>query len=402
MTGLKVDSNSAATEVITLSESGNRISVKNGFDYSYDVLFTEEDIFSTDSLLLHDVIDRHRCLVVVSETVNKLYGSKIADYFRHWSGNETFRILPLPISENIKNIETVMRICKEGKRFGLDRKSLFIAIGGGVLMDTVGLASSIYMRKLNFVRIPTTLVGQVDAGIGLKTGVDFEGRKNFIGSFHPPICVLNDFRFLRTLNAEEIRNGLAEIVKMAIISDSELFSALETNSKRIVNCYMSGSDTTFTQWINLTAARRMLEQLQANPYEKELERLVDLGHTFSPFIEMYTRHSIKHGRAVAIDIAISTEIACLIGRIDTQLHDRILSMLAALGFNLHDVKAFEAERMWQSLDSIILRRGGKLNLVIPTGIGTAGFLREAEELEKDILKQAMANLCKFQSGGHLK
>ncbi len=77
-------------------------------------------------------------------------------------------------------------------------------------------------------------------------------------------------------------------------------------------------------------------------------------------------------------------------------------MLAALGFNLHDVKAFEAERMWQSLDSIILRRGGKLNLVIPTGIGTAGFLREAEELEKDILKQAMANLCKFQSGGHLK
>jgi 3-dehydroquinate synthetase len=392
---LKVDPETASMKVLELSDCGNRISVKNGFNYSYDVLFAEGDILSTDSQLLCDVIDRRKCLVVVSQTVNMIYGRKIEHYFSSRLTDEAFRILPLPISENIKNMDTVMRICEEGKRFGLDRKSLFVAIGGGVLMDTVGLASSIYMRKLNFVRVPTTLVGQVDAGIGLKTGVDFAGTKNFIGSFHPPVCVLNDFKFLHTLDTEEIRNGLAEIIKIAIVSDPELFSALENNCKRIIGCYRIGSDTALTKWISVTAAKRMLEQLQANPYETELERLVDFGHTFSPFIEMHTRHGIRHGRAVAIDIAISTEIACLLGRIDIKSHDRIFSMLDGLDFNLHDEKVFDEERMWQSLDSIALRRGGKLNLVIPTGIGKGDFLRRGEELDRGILRQALENISSF-------
>lgn len=396
---MKVDRSTAGTEGMVLSKSENAISVRNRFDYSYDILFTGEALLSAGNSLLHDMIAGRKCLVVMSETVNALYGRQLEDYFRQWFKEDAFRILALPLNENTKNIDTVMKVCGEANRFCLDRRSLFVAAGGGVLMDIVGMAASIYMRKLEYVRIPTTLVGQVDAGIGLKTGVDFEGRKNFIGSFHPPAGVLNDFRFLRTLDAEEIRNGLAEITKMAIVADAELFSTLESVSNRVVDYYMTGTNVALTQKINTTAVRRMLEQLQVNPYENDLARMVDFGHTFSPFLEMHTGHRIRHGRAVALDIAISTEISSLLGRINAESHDRILTLLVEFGFHLHDGEAFDAERMWQSLDSIILRRGGKLNLVIPADTGRAEFLRDERELQKSVLCEALANLRDFDDGG---
>lgn len=397
MAGSEVEATHAGTTGISLSAAGNTISVRNRLSYSYDVRFAAEDVLSPDNPALHDAIGGRRCLIVMGNRVGALYGTRLLNYLRQWSDNKKFDILTLPVSENTKNMDTVMRICAEGKRLNLSRKSLFVAMGGGVLMDCVGLASSIYMRKLDYVRIPTTLVGQVDAGIGLKTGVDFEGRKNLIGTFHPPVCVLNDSRFLRTLGADEIRNGLAEIAKMAIVSDAKLFSMLKDNSRRIVDCYASGSDESLTRRINVRAVMRMLEQLQANPYETNLERLVDFGHTFSPFLEMHTRHRIRHGQAVAMDMAISAEISCLIGRTDAEYRDSILSMLADFGLSLHDAEAFDAYRMWQSLDSIVLRRGGRLNLVIPAGPGRAEFLHEGEELDVRTLRQALENIAVFQT-----
>ena len=375
----------------------NAISFSGRLDYSYDVLFSQEDILSVDNSALRDLTAGRKCMVVMSETVDRLYGGRVRDYFRHGPESEKCCILTIPVGENTKNIDTVMRICKEGRRFGLDRRSLFVAMGGGVLTDVVGMASSIYMRKLNYVRIPTTLVGQVDAGVGLKNGVDFDGVKNFIGSFHPPVSVLNDFRFLRTLDAEEIRNGLAEIAKMAIVADVKLFSTLERNSREIVDYYKNGTNPDLTREISISAARRMLEQLQLNPFENSLRRLVDFGHTFSPFLEMHTDHRIKHGRAVAVDMAISTEISYLLGRIDARLHDRILSMLTDFGFNLHEGGAYDVGLMWQSLDSILLRRGGKLNLVIPTGPGKADFLSDRSELERSVLGSAIENISGFQT-----
>ncbi len=402
MTGQMPEYSSAGATDISFSDEGNTISVRNRFNYSYEVLFAGKDILSAGNPTLHDAIAGRKCLVVMGEKVNAIYGKRVEDYFRRWFDRGTFSMAALPVSEHTKNIETVMKICAEGKRFGLDRRSLFVAIGGGVLMDAVGLASSIYMRKLDYVRVPTTLVGQVDAGIGLKTGVNFEDGKNFIGSFHPPTAVLNDFRFLRTLSAEEIRNGLAEIAKMAIVADAGLFSMLENNSTGIVHWYTSGENETLTREINIRAAGRMLEQLQLNPYENSLERIVDFGHTFSPFIEMHTGHRIRHGRAVALDMAISAEISCILGRADTTFRNRILSMLSAFGFSLHDDEAFDAELMWQSLDPIILRRGGKLNLVVPTAGGRGEFLRDKMELEKAVLEQALANLNGYRPGDLLE
>jgi 3-dehydroquinate synthetase len=402
MTGMKVDRSTSETTGIVLSEGGTTISVKNRFDYSYDIIYAGEALLSAGNSLLHDMIAGRRCLVVTSETVNALYGRQIEDYFRLWFEDDQFRILALPVNENKKNIEAVVNVCREANRFCLGRRSLFVAVGGGVLMDIVGMASSIYMRKLDYVRIPTTLVGQVDAGVGLKTGVDFEGSKNFIGTFHPPAAVLNDFRFLRTLDAEEIRNGLAEITKMAIVADAELFSLLENVSKNIVNYYITGTNVELTQKINIISVMRMLEQLQSDPYEKNLARMVDFGHTFGPFLEMYTGHRIKHGRAVALDMAISAEISYLLGRASAELHDRILKLLVDFGFHLYDNEAFDTERMWQSLDSIVLRRGGKLNLVIPTDIGRAEFLRDKGDLQKEVLNEAITNLRDFNEGGCLK
>ncbi|MEM3852089.1 MAG: sedoheptulose 7-phosphate cyclase [Methanomassiliicoccales archaeon] len=383
-----------------ISSSGynKKITATNKLDYSYDVIFTDDDMLSPRNPILGDALKDRKCFVVMSKRVSELYGERVRHYLSHWLEDDKFRIMTIAVTERTKNIETVMQICSEAKRFKLDRRSLFVAIGGGVLTDCVGLASSIYMRKLSYIRIPTTLVGQIDAGIGLKTGVDFEESKNFIGTFHPPIFVFNDARFLRTLGPAEIRDGLAEIIKMALVSDAELFSTVEKNKERIIDCYLTGSDEALIQRVNILAANRMLEQLQENPYEMRLERLVDFGHTFSPFIEMHTQHRISHGQAVAMDMAISTEISRLLRRTDDAYHDRILSLIADLGLELYDKEAFDIDGMWKSLESVILRRGGRLNLVIPARPGKAEFLHEAHELELKILREACENLSRLQNG----
>ncbi len=371
--------------------SGSKIRANFSLSSSYDIIF-EERMLDIEAGTLAGMIGGKKCVFILSPRVTKLYHGLLQSYLQHWLEPAMFSIVTLPVTEETKTFETAMKMCSVAAEFGLDRKSLLVAMGGGVLMDTVGFAASVYMRRINFLRIPTTLVGQIDAGIGIKTGVNFGDRKNFIGSFHAPAGVINDSTFLRTLDPREISNGLSEIVKIAVVSDRGLFDMLHDSRHSLLSSYRGAQGSELVRKINSRSSERMIEQLSDNPYEKELERLVDFGHTFSPFMEVQSGHRIRHGHAVALDIALSTEISSVLGLISDSFYGEIMELLEDIDFTLYDAEVFDAQGMYQSLDSITLRRGGRLNLVLPCGNGGATFLRERSEFRLSTLKSAILRL----------
>lgn len=157
--------------------------------------------------------------VVIDETVNQLYGAKVIQYFE--ARQVVFKILPLPTTEENKSLELVTKILEEVHGFGIDRRSEpIIAIGGGVCLDVVGLAASLYRRRTPYIRVPTTLLSYVDASVGAKTGVNFAGGKNKLGSYVPPVATFLDRLFFQTLPPRQISNGLAEMLKVLDVARS--------------------------------------------------------------------------------------------------------------------------------------------------------------------------------------
>lgn len=160
-----------------------------------------------------------RRFVVIDETVNQLYGSKVTQYFE--ARKVVHKILPLPTTEENKCMELVTKILEEVHHFGIDRRSEpIIAIGGGVCLDVVGLAASLYRRRTPYIRVPTTLLSYIDASVGAKTGVNFAGGKNKLGSYIPPEATFLDRSFIQTLPKRHISNGMAEMLKVLITAVS--------------------------------------------------------------------------------------------------------------------------------------------------------------------------------------
>lgn len=371
----------------------SHISVLDNSKLEYKIVLTE-NIFNIGNKTIINYCQDNKILIILSESVNKFFYSEINEYFNFH--HDKFKIITIPTTEYNKNVENAINICKEGKDFGLDRNSLMIAIGGGILTDLVGFAASMYKRKIDYIKIPTTLVGQVDAGIGIKTGVNFGDSKNFLGTYHPPLATLNDIKLLSTLDDLDILCGLAEIIKMAIVKDSYLFELIESNYINLIsNCFQDNKKV--SQQVIQRSIIRMLEELDGNFHEHILERIVDFGHTFSPFIEVHTNYRISHGIAVALDIAISTELNYIRSGISKIDRDRILKLILDIGLEIYDEETFDRDLMWKSLENIVLHRGLKLNLVVPAGIGESSFIRDVNEISPELLEQTFVNLKDYST-----
>lgn len=241
-----------------------------------------------------------RRLIVIDSTVDRLYGDKIRHYFLHCGVTAVYHVIEA--HEVVKSWDSVSSCVSAMAAAGIDRRNdPVICIGGGVLLDIVGFAASIYRRSTPYIRIPTTLIGLVDAGVGIKTGINFGREKNKIGTYAAPTVSYIDSSFLRTLNRRHIANGLAEIFKLALIKSTDLMFLLERHGNSILDdgffeahhTLVATADTIIT-----TAIQLMLEELQPNLWEKNLERCVDFGHTFSPTIEMKDLPKLLHGEAV--------------------------------------------------------------------------------------------------------
>jgi 3-dehydroquinate synthetase/predicted NBD/HSP70 family sugar kinase len=328
---------------------------------------------------------RVRRLVVVDAMVHELYGGAIRAYFD--SRGIGYELLRLAVSEDLKGADLALRIVRELDRFGLARRrEPLIAFGGGVLMDVVGFAASLYRRGVPYVRVPTTLVGIIDAGVGIKTAVNYRYGKSRLGTYHPPVRVLLDRTFLRTLDSRHVRNGVAEMAKIAIVKDRTLFELLEASGPSFVR-------TKFQQTPEaLVAIRRavtgMLDELRANLWETKLERLVDFGHSFTAPIEMRATPRVLHGEAVAIDMAFSTVLAAERGMLSEPDCDRILRLLERLRLPLsHELVT--APGFVSALEETTRHRDGRQRLPLPTGIGSGTFVNDVEPPE---IERAVARL----------
>jgi len=374
------------------------LDVKRGRDWIYEVncgrdlryIVKITDLFlDASNTELSDALKGRNCLIITTPTVHRLYYKQLM-YQLH-SHQVRAELLVLDCDEKSKTIDSVNRISRYALEMDIDRNGALVAFGGGVCSDLVTVAASLIRRGVKHIRIPTTLLGQVDASIGIKGGINFRGRKNYLGCFYPPEAVLISPQLVQTMTQREIRSGLAEIIKVALIGDADLFGAVELNGKALVESRFARPQESAYRIIQ-SSVRMMLEELEPNIYEdRTYQRLCDLGHTFSPLLEESSGFSLRHGEAVAIDIALTSMIALELGYITEKDTERIIRLLLELEFQLCD-PLLTIKLCDNALRTSATLRGGDINLVLPTAIGAATFVVSAGELPSTLIQRALNRL----------
>ena len=371
---------------------GQRWEVRVQRPIAYDVIKAPALFDPANDLLMSFGNPHGRRFVVVDGAVDRLHGERIRGYF-HERGVEV-RIQVLPGGEEHKNIEIYQDIGRALDAFPIHRRDEpIIAVGGGVLTDVVAFVAASYRRGVPHLKVPTTLMGYVDASLGIKAGINFNGNKNRLGAFEPPLAVLLDRAFLPTLPRRHLVNGVCEIIKLAIIRDAGLFQRLERDGARAVaTCFSEAAGEAILDG----AIGGMLEELTPNLHEEELARRVDFGHTFSYGLETRHEHRLLHGEAVLLDILVSTCIAQSRGLLSVFETERIFALVEALDASL-DYGVLDTDLMWASLLDRIKHRNGLQRVPMPAGIGRCLFLNDISRAELDA---AVSTLLAWTKANH--
>jgi 3-dehydroquinate synthetase len=347
-----------------------RVTYQHTIEYE---IVNSPNLFSPENpvLLSGGRIQNARRFVVIDGNVQRFYTPQIDDYFAYHQVEA--KIVTLPGGEEYKTLESYLSIANELDVFPIHRRDEpVIAIGGGVLTDVVGFVASSYRRGLPYIKVPTTLMGYVDASIGIKTGINFNSNKNRLGAFVPPLKVLLDRSFLKTLPHRHILNGTCEIIKLAVIKDAELFHLLEDYGSQSIKAHFQNEAGSI---ILDRSINGMIEELESNLLEEELARKVDFGHTFSYGLETRPGSQLFHGEAVILDVALSTLIAWKRGLISDDETDRLFHLITNLGINL-EISLLEESLLWQSLQERVYHRNGLQRVPLPSGIGNCLFVND--------------------------
>ena len=352
------------------------------------------DIFNP---LNHDLVSyktNDRVMIVIDTNVHKFYAAQLMEYFN--SHNVKYCMLVINTNEESKTWKDADHILQFFEDEGVLRREPIIAIGGGVLLDIVGFACSIYRRGIPYIKVPTTLLAIVDASVGSKVAVNHFERRNRLGAYYPPIATLIDKKFIKTQSEREIVNGIAEIFKLAVIKSPELFELLEENAELLIEeKFQYGAVP--VRVINL-AITDMIAELGPNLWEKKLDRCVDFGHTFSPVIEMknltqefdpdnppyFTKDTmLLHGEAVALDCLYSSCIACLRGYIGQSVLNRIFNLAKRLKLKTYHEDFTKIELLQQSLADATKHRNGNQFAPLPIYVGNYKIVDDITEKEME-------------------
>lgn len=326
-----------------------------------------------------------RCFIVIDEEVAKLYLSKIRHFFIN--NMIAHKIFIFKSGEHNKNIFSCKRLIFALEEFGLFRRSEpIIAIGGGVLTDMAGFVASIYRRGVPCIKIPTTLMGYVDACIGIKTGINIKDKKNRIGTFAAPTTCILDRSFLGTLDRRHITNGACEIFKLAVIKNKELFDLLEKEGAEGMNNKFQDRGEKILEY----AITSMLEELEPNLFEENLLRVADFGHTFSLCIELDSNSKILHGEAVSMDIALCTVIAYQRKLLTNKEFNKIISLMKKLQLPICPPVA--SDILFKSLEERVEHRDGYQRVPLPHGIGDSIFVNDITLDEINIAMEVVKSI----------
>lgn len=306
--------------------------------YNYEIVFTQH-LFRPENPLFQEVTSTERktkvAFVIDAGVVAHHQGliNEIESYLQA-TPNLTLATAPLvvPGGEQVKNdtrfYDQTLTMINEAK---IDRHAYLVAIGGGAVLDMVGFAAAVGHRGIRHIRIPTTVLSQNDSGVGVKNGINYFGKKNFIGAFSPPTAVINDTTFLTTLEARDWRAGVAEAIKVALIKDAPFFDWLEVNATKINDRDLN----TMTELV-YECAKWHCDHIAGgdDPFERGSARPLDFGHWAAHKLEQLTHFEIRHGEAVAIGIALDVVYATETGLLDQASSKRILNVIASYGFAL--------------------------------------------------------------------
>jgi 3-dehydroquinate synthase len=245
-----------------------------------------------------------RYCIVTDDIVDPLYGQLLLESMKR--EGLTCDLLSFPHGEAHKNLATIGRLASGAAQLGLDRQSVFLALGGGVTGDVTGFLASAYMRGIPFIQIPTTLLAQVDSSVGGKTGVDIPEGKNLLGSFYQPLAVYIDTDVLHTLPEQEYLSGLAEVIKHGIIRDAKFFTFLKENRAKVMSL-----DPEVIAKIIYTNCKIKADIVAEDEREADIRRILNYGHTIGHAVEAASQFSLPHGFAVAIGMTAAARIAVL-------------------------------------------------------------------------------------------
>lgn len=369
--------------------------------YHYKIFFTE-GLFDSDNLLLADFFNgessaaQKKVLFVLDAGLvdaNPALETAITAYFQvHRAVELVSEILIVPGGEAAKNNPAVLEsIIEAVDVHGIDRHSYIAAVGGGAVLDLVGYAAAIAHRGIRHLRIPTTVLAQNDSGVGVKNGVNYKGKKNFLGSFSPPVAVFNDKQFLLTLNNRDFRSGISEAIKVALIKDPAFFTWIEAHASKLLN-----RDMESMEYLIKHCAKLHLEHISSlDPFERGSSRPLDFGHWSAHKLEQLSNFSITHGEAVAMGMALDSTYSLYAGVLSEEKLQRILNLLA-LFFDITNplIRITDLNApILQGLQEFREHLGGNLCITLLRYVGE-GF--EVHEMDPHTLLQASQYILQFK------
>ena len=364
--------------------------------YRHRVFFTR-GVFDCANPVLRDALvngeekEPHKAFVVLDESLARAQPRLTGDIEAYFAAfPESLRLVCAPFviegGERTKNSYFhVSEIHSHIDRYHIDRQAYVIAVGGGAILDMVGLAAATAHRGCRLVRIPTTTLSQDDSGVGVKNGINAFGKKNFIGTFAPPFAVINDFDLLASLSARDKRAGYVEAVKVALIRDRDFFESIERDADRL-----RAFDPDAMQQLIYRCAELHVNHIagSGDPFEFGSARPLDFGHWAAHKLEQLSDYAIRHCEAVAMGIALDTIYSRKTGCLDAASAERVLRLLERLGFELfaNELLNVDSESnlmVLKGLEEFREHLGGQLTLTLLKAIGQ-GFEVHTMNLPKVI------------------
>ncbi|MCG6902804.1 MAG: 3-dehydroquinate synthase [Rhodobacter sp.] len=365
--------------------------------YQYPVAFVR-GLFDADNPLFARIVrgpetkKRHRCFFMIDEGLaSAALTTRISSYFAAHAKHLELIAAPMvvPGGEIVKkDLAHVERMQDAIHTHAIDRHSYVIAIGGGAVLDAVGLAAATSHRGVRHIRIPTTVLSQNDSGVGVKNAVNFKGIKNYIGTFAPPWAVLNDFDFLQHLPDRERIAGISEAVKVALIRDRAFYLWLEENADAL-----AVFEPAAEEYMVRRSAELHMRQIAhgGDPFEMGSARPLDFGHWSAHKLEAITNHHVRHGEAVAIGIALDARYSVLAGLLPEGEDERIVVLLESLGLRiwhpaLESTDARGNLAILVGLQEFQEHLGGELTITLLRDLGTGV---EVHEMDASLVQQAL-------------
>jgi 3-dehydroquinate synthase len=372
--------------------SADRVRQSFAVRFEFDVIFTRDALAPGNPALLQALVNReptrrHRVLAILDQGFESAWPEArgwLRDYFEHHRDRVSLVADPIGIvgGEAAKNDPALIHwLHSELHRLHVDRHSYVLAIGGGGVQDAVGYAAATAHRGIRLIRMPTTVLGQNDSGVGVKNGINAFGAKNFVGTFVPPDAVINDLRFIERLPVRDRIAGMAEAVKVALIRDGSFFTWLEAHAPALAE----GEPEALATLIRRCAELHIRHiGSGGDPFERGSARPLDFGHWAAHRLEALTNHEVRHGEAVAIGVLLDSRYSVEAGMLAEADVHRIEHLLAALGLpRWHDALIAPGlggrPALMSGLDDFREHLGGELTITLLRGIGHAVEVHEVHE-----------------------